>query len=124
MDESAELTDCSLKDSVSDQRLGYGAIIPWPVTVTTDWLEKGVLIIPQELSKYMTETNTIHILYDQVDEILPYEENQRIIEGLNNFYSAKAVSGGDIVYLQLRAIEPIRLFVYKSATKVKLWSRK
>lgn len=107
-------TEGSVKVSVLEGALGLSAKVPWPVTIRAEWLAKGVLIIPPRLSDYMAGTNTLHILYDQVDEILPYEESDRLIEGFNNFYHAKAIAEGDKVYLQLQAVGPTRLSVYSS----------
>ena len=83
----------------------------WTVTIKTEWLERGILIVPRRLGSHMEGTNTVHILYDRVDEVLPYEENDRLIEGFNRFYSAKAIAEGDRVHLRLQAIEPTKLFV-------------
>ena len=84
------------------------------VTIKAEWLEECILIVPRKLSRYMEETNTVHILYDQVDEVLPYEENDRRIEGLNTFYSVKAIAEGDRVHLRLQALEPTQLFIHSS----------
>lgn len=102
------------KVSVLEGALGLSAKVPWPVTIQAEWIEKGILIIPIRLSDYMAGTNTVHILYDQVNETLPYEENQRLIERFNNFYTVKAIAEGDKVYLQLQALEPTLLCAYSS----------
>ena len=85
--------------------------INWTVTIQAEWIEKGILIVPGELATYMKGTNTVHILYDQLDDVLTYEENNRLIEGLKNFYSIKAVAEFDKVHLRLEGVEPIRLFI-------------
>ena len=82
------------------------------VTIREDWVEKGVLVVPKKISNYMEGTNTVHIIYDQIEEVLPYEENDRLISGgLENFYSAKAVAEFDKVHLRLESLEPTRLFI-------------
>jgi len=83
----------------------------WTVTIKAEWLEKGVLVVPRNLSNYIEGTNNIHILFDQVEEILPYQENDRLIERFDKFYSAKAIAEGDIVILQLQSQKPVTLFV-------------
>jgi len=83
----------------------------WTVTIDAQWLEEGVLIVPRKLANYMEGTNALHILYDQVDEVLPYEENDRMIEGFNTFYSVKAIAEGDEVHLRIQGLEPTKLFV-------------
>ena len=83
----------------------------WTVTIPAKWIENGVIIVPRELATYMQGTNTVHILYDQRDEVLPYEEKDRLIEGLNDFYSMKAIDEGDKIYLQLQGLETTRLFI-------------
>ena len=85
--------------------------IPWTITVRPEWLEKDILIVPRKLSEYLGKTNAIHILYDQVDELLPYNDNNRLIKGLGNFYSTKAVAEWDKVHLQLKSLEPAKLFI-------------
>lgn len=104
----------STESSVASREIGFAAKVPWPVTIKDEWLEKGIMIIPPRLANRMAGTNTLHILYDQVDEVLPYEEQDRRIEGLDNFYSALALAEGDVVHLQLQALEPTRLFAYAS----------
>lgn len=84
------------------------------VTIKQEWLADGVLKVPKRLSSYMEGTNTVHILYDQVEETLPYEENDRFIEGVGDFYSKKAIAEFDKVHLRLESIKPTRLFVYSS----------
>lgn len=84
------------------------------VTIKQEWLADGVLKVPKRLSSYMEGTNTVHILYDQVEETLPYEENDRLIEGVGDFYSKKAIAEFDKVHLRLESIKPTRLFVYSS----------
>lgn len=86
----------------------------WTVTIQTGWMEKGILIIPRRSAIYMQGTNTVHILYDQIDEVLPYEESDRLIEGLSNFYSKKAIAEFDQVHIHLQALEPTRLFIHSS----------
>jgi hypothetical protein len=81
------------------------------VTIKEDWVTKGIIILPKRLSDYMKGTNTVHIIYDQVDEVLPYEEKDKQIEELNNFYSIKAVAEFDKVYLRLEGLKPTRLFI-------------
>jgi DNA-directed RNA polymerase delta subunit len=83
----------------------------WAVTIKPEWLEKDILIVPRKLSAYLEKTNTVHILYDQVDELLPYNNNDRRIKGLDKFYSKKAIAEWDRVHLQLQALEPAKLFI-------------
>lgn len=84
------------------------------VTIKQEWLADGVLKVPKKLSSYMEGTNTVHILYDQVEETLPYEENDRLIEGVGDFYSKKAIAEFDKVHLRLESIKPTRLFIHSS----------
>jgi len=98
-------------DAIYVSGLGEPEKIQSTVTIRQEWLADGVLKVPKRLSSYMEGTNTVHILYDQVDEVLPYEETVRRIEGLHKFYSAKAIADGDKVHLQLQELEPTRLFL-------------
>jgi len=113
--------DCLCENNKTQKNLGYRPIgegvsladkVPCCVTVGADWVEKSILTIPPQLANRMAGTNTVHLLYDEIDEILVYEESKRQIEGLDGFYSCKAVAQGDKVYLQLRGIEPTRIFGY------------
>ncbi|MFA7627345.1 MAG: hypothetical protein WCZ17_09905, partial [Candidatus Kapaibacterium sp.] len=81
------------------------------VTIREDWIDKGIIIVPKRISNYMEGTNTIHIIYDQVDKVLPYWGNEGRIEGLEDFYSVKNVAEFDKVYLRLEGLEPTRLFI-------------
>ena len=83
----------------------------WTVTIKPEWLEKGVILVPRGLSNYMEGTNTVHILYDQLDNILPYKEEERLIEEIGNFYYAKAIAEYDKVTLLLQSLDPTELFV-------------
>jgi DNA-directed RNA polymerase delta subunit len=83
----------------------------WTITIRPEWLEKYILIVPRKLSAYLGKTNTIHILYDQIDELLPYNNNNRLIKGLDKFYSAKAVAERDKVDIRLQSLEPSKLFI-------------
>jgi len=83
----------------------------WTVTIKPEWLEEGLLKVPRELSNYVGKTGTVHVLYDQVEELLPYSHNNRLINGLVNYYTKKAIAEWDKVHLFLRAIEPTSLFV-------------
>lgn len=114
MNESDEHRADSSRVSVLDGALKLSDKIPWTVTIEAEWLEKGILIVPPGLSEYMAGTNTVHILYDEVDEVLPYEEDSGAIEGFNNFYSAKAIAEGEKICLQLRELEPTRLLLCRS----------
>ena len=83
----------------------------WTTTIRPEWLEKDILIVPRKSSAYLGKTNTVHILYDQVDELLPYNDNDRLINGLDKFYSAKAIAEGDKVHLRLQPLESAKLFI-------------
>jgi hypothetical protein len=111
MNESDEHKIDSSGASILEGTLRLSDRIPWVVTVEVEWLQKGILIVPPGLSEYMAGTNTVHILYDLIDEVLPYEEDSRVIEGVNDFYTAKAITAGGKVCLQLRGLEPTRLLV-------------
>ncbi len=114
MNEDNRQTEGSSQLAVSERPLKLSAKVPWPVTIKFEWLEKGIIVIPLRLSNHMAGTNTVHICYDHLDEVLPYDENERIVNGLSNFYFAKAVAEDDTVHLQLRALEPTRIFAYSS----------
>jgi len=83
----------------------------WTITIRPEWLEKGVLLVPAKLSTCIRKTNAIHILYDHVDELLPYNDNNRLIKGLDKFYSTKAIAEWDRVHLRLQSLEPAKLFI-------------
>jgi len=111
--------DCLEKEgadevSVLEGALGLSSKVPWPVTIKAKWLVGGTLIVARRLADYMAGTNTVHILYDGIDEVLPYEESDRVIEGVNDFYCAKAIAEGDKVHVQLQGLEPTRLSLYAS----------
>jgi len=84
------------------------------VTIRQEWLAAGLLKVPKRLSSYMKGTNTVHVLYDQIEEELPYEEGDRFIEELHEFYSKKAIDAFDRVQLQLESLGPTRLFIHSS----------
>jgi hypothetical protein len=107
-------TESAPEVSVLEGALGLSAKVPWPVTIKEEWFAGGVLVVPRRLANYMAGTYLVHILYDGVDEVLPYEEGGRVIRGINDFYSAKAIAEGDKVYLQLQALQPTRLSLYSS----------
>ncbi len=81
------------------------------VTIREDWIDKGIIIVPKRISNYMEGNNTVHIIYDQVDEIMPYSDNDGRIEGLKDFYSAKAIAEFDRVHLKLEGLAPARLSI-------------
>lgn len=83
----------------------------WTISISRECLEACELKIPRTLSTQIGETNIVHVLYDQSDEILPYDQNGRLIKGLANYYTKKAIAEGDKVHLFLKDIEPIRLFI-------------
>ena len=85
--------------------------IPCVVTIKSEWIEKGVLAVPPRLSNYMAGTNTVHILYEGVDVVLPYEEKNRRIEGLDDFYFKNVLAEGDRVYVQVKTLHPTRLLL-------------
>ncbi len=84
------------------------------ITIIQEWLTDGALGVPRRFSSYMEGTNTVHILYDQLDEVLPYDEGDRFIKGLDEFYSKKAIAAFDKVHLQLESLKPTRLFIHSS----------
>jgi len=84
------------------------------VTIREEWLADGVLKVPKRLSTYMKGTNAVHILYDQVEEELPYDDGDRFIRGLHEFYSKKVIDVFDRVQLQLESLGPTRLFIHSS----------
>ena len=84
------------------------------ITIRQEWLADGVLRVPKRISSYMKGTNTVHILYDQLDEVLPYDEGDRFINGLDKYYSEKAIAEFDKVHLQLESLKPTRLFIHSS----------
>ena len=114
MNESDEHRADETDVSVLDAALKLSDKIPWTVTIRAQWLEKGILIVPPALAEYMEGTNTVHILYDEIDEVLPYEEKEGAIEGLNNFYSEKVIAESERICLQLRSLEPTRLLICRS----------
>jgi len=83
----------------------------WTVTIRPEWLEKGVLLVPQKLSNCIKKRDIMHVLYDQVDELLPYSHNDRLIKRLANYYTTKAIAECDKVHLRLQSLEPARLFL-------------
>jgi len=111
---SGPITKWNLRQITKPDQSNINEKREWTVTIKAEWLEKDILLVPRKLATYMHGTNTIHILYDQIDEVLPYEENDRLIEGLSNFYSKKAIAEFDQVHIYLQALEPTRLFVYSS----------
>jgi hypothetical protein len=81
----------------------------WAVTLKGDWLRNDVLIVPPELAGRMVGTNTVHVLYDDIDEVLPYEQTERLIEGVGGYYTAKKLFGGDEIRIELQSLNPTRL---------------
>ena len=88
--------------------------VPLSVKVEEQWIEKGILILPRRFQSFLTATNTIHVVYDDMDELLPYDENAATIEGVGNFYQRKAIIPGDRIHIQLRAIDPTYLLLDRS----------
>jgi DNA-directed RNA polymerase delta subunit len=83
----------------------------WTVTIKPEWLEEGVLEVPLGLSTHIGNTDTIHVIYDTSDEILPYDHNNRLIKGLANYFTKKAIAEWDKVHLLLQDIGPVKLFL-------------
>ena len=81
----------------------------WQVILKGEWLSKDILIVPPELAGRMVGTNTVHILYDDIDELLPYEQTERLIEGIGRYYAGKHLFGGDRIIIELQSLEPTRL---------------
>jgi len=88
--------------------------VPLAVQTTEDWLRRGILILPPRLRSFLVGTNTIHVIYDDIDELLPYDESTATIESVADFYQRKAISPGDRIHVQLRAIDPTYLFLARS----------
>ena len=88
--------------------------VPLSVRIEDEWLEKGILVLPPRFQSFLTATNTIHIVYDDVDELLPYDENTATVEGVGSFYQRKAIIPGDRIHIQLRAIDPTHLLLARS----------
>jgi len=101
-------------EPVTKKELGLGSQVPWPVILREEWLVRGLLRLPRGLCRYLAGTNTVHIIYDGIDDLLPYEEQTGFVEGVTDFYRAKAVAVGDTVYLQLRTVAPTYLYTFCS----------
>jgi hypothetical protein len=96
------------------QELKLSQKVPLSVKVEEQWIDKGILILPRRFQSFLTATNTIHVVYDDIDELLPYDENTATIEGVAGFYQGKAIIPGDRVHIQLRAIDPTYLLLDRS----------
>ena len=96
---------------VASQPLQLCQKMPIPLIIKSDWLKRGIISVPPRFANFLAGTNTIHLLYDDVDDLLPYEQTSGEIEGADIFYSAKGVSAGDKIYLQLQSIDPTRLLI-------------
>ena len=83
----------------------------WTITIRPEWLEEGILKVPRGLSNRIDKKDTIHLHYDQIDEKLPYDDNQGLIKGLANYYATKAIAEWDKVHLRLESIDPVKLFL-------------
>ena len=88
--------------------------VPLSVKVEDQWHRKGILILPRRFQSFLTGTNTVHVVYDDTDELLPYDENAARIEGVGTFYQRKAIIPGDHIHIQLRAIDPTYLLLDRS----------
>lgn len=85
--------------------------VPYTVTIRKEWLEGGLFEVPMPISKYMTETNTVRVMYDNIDLVLPYYQDTRIVEGVHGFYCDKCLAEGDSFYVGLRELEPTQLLL-------------
>ncbi len=94
-----------------DDRIALADIVPVSVTIRPQWLKDGTLFLPEDIAKYMKRTNTVHFIYEGLDELLPYEEDQQMVEGLNDFYNFHQIRPGSKIVLQLRTIEPTRILL-------------
>jgi len=83
----------------------------WTVTISPEWLEEGVLKLPRELSTQIGHTDTIHVLYDKIDDVLPYDHTNRLIKELDNYFTTKAIAEWDKVHLRLENTDPVKLFL-------------
>ena len=88
--------------------------VPLALKIEKEWLERGIFILPPRFRSFLTGTNTIHILYDDIDDLLPYNETTAIVEGVGRFYQRNAVLPGDRIHLQLRSIDPTYLRLTRS----------
>jgi hypothetical protein len=88
--------------------------VPLAVQVPQEWLAKGILVLPPRFRNSLTQTNTTHVTYDDVDELLAYDAGSGTIEGVQGFYKAKGVKAGDKIHVQLRAIDPNYLRLTRS----------
>jgi hypothetical protein len=88
--------------------------VPLSLMVEDWWLKKGILILPPRFRSFLSGTNTVHALYDDTDELLPYDESTATLEGVGGFYQRKAIIAGDRIHIQLRAIDPTYLLLARS----------
>ena len=87
------------------------------VTIKDEWLESNVLLVPPKLSRYINKTEAIYVLYDQVEQQLSYDKNEKLIRGLDSFYLQKAIEEGDKVHIQLESLKPPRIHLSTSWKK-------
>jgi DNA-directed RNA polymerase delta subunit len=82
------------------------------VTVRSEWLERGVLVVPLSLARRIANADVVHIRCAGGDEEVPYEEQIRTMRGLAGFYRKKALAEGDKVHIRVENGDFSRLFVY------------
>jgi hypothetical protein len=70
--------------------------------------------VPPRFRGFLTGTNTVHIVYDDVDELLPYDEVTGRVDGIGGFYRVKGIAAGDRIHIQLKAIDPTYLRLTRS----------
>jgi hypothetical protein len=93
-------------------KLNYSTIVPWSVTIAAEWIEKGIIVLPRGLTKYLEGTNTLHTLYEETDDVLPYYEDTRIVEGMDYYYNLNEIRAGDTIHLQLKSLNPTKIKCY------------
>jgi len=82
------------------------------VTVRSEWIERGILVVPLRLAKRMAGAETVRIHYGGLDQEVAYEEQTKTIRGLRSFYKKKALTEGDRVHLRAQDGHMGRLFIY------------
>ena len=73
--------------AVTKDQLKITEKIPLRVTVEEHWIEKGIFILPPRIASFLVNINKIHLLYEENEDLLPYEQEERMIENIDRLYS-------------------------------------
>ena len=67
--------------------------------------------LTKKIADRLNQISSLHVTYDEVDEVKPYNYEERVITELDGFYKRKNLEATDIVILNLGSANPLRLYI-------------